>query len=281
MAGDDLPGCPRGPGLSTWSVAVRAIGNGFNVDSLRPEHFRITSNGVNRTICGFTHVRNPVSIGIVLDISESMTTPGRTPWSHAVVERFVDLSGPQDEYFLAYAGKTARLTVPLTRDIARIRAGLLAPPESKTALLDTLALAVEEIRKAHYAIRALLVISDGGDNRSTLTFSEMRQIWASSPIPVFVVIPPDSEQRWRMVSGEPAERARFTMFATDTGGYVINTLNASRMVTSVEQLASAVRQPYILQFSTTAGQTERSIRIENTDSRAHCRLFYRWPDLQP
>lgn len=143
------------------------------VTGLGRQAFRVFEDKTEQTVVQFAREDVPLSVGIVFDSSESMT--GKLQKSREAIRQFLRLANPEDEFFLVEFSSRARVTVPFTADFGEIENRLLAAqPKGKTALLDAICLAMESLRHARYSRRALLVLSDGGDNNSRYTEAEVR-----------------------------------------------------------------------------------------------------------
>jgi Ca-activated chloride channel family protein len=144
------------------------------VTGLSSGAFRVFEDRAEQQVVQFSREDAPLSVGIVLDSSGSMT--GKLQKSREAMRQFLRFSNPEDEFFLVEFSSRARLTVPFTSDILEIQGKLQqAQPSGKTALLDAVCLAMETLRHARYPRRAILILSDGGDNDSRYTEAEMRE----------------------------------------------------------------------------------------------------------
>ena len=152
-------------------VSVTDAGN-HAVTGLEAGAFRVYDNKAEQTVVQFAREDAPLSVGIVFDVSGSMKD--KLGESRAAVEQFLRGANPEDEFFLVEFNDRARLTVPFTTDCGDIRDRLLrAEPGGRTALLDAVRLAMDSMKTARYARRALLILSDGGDNDSRYTAAEV------------------------------------------------------------------------------------------------------------
>ena len=110
----------------------------------------------------------------MFDLSGSMKD--KLAKSREALVQFLRGANPEDEFCLVEFSNRARLTVPFTTDTGEIRDRLRhAEPHGRTALLDAVDLAMDSMKHARYARRALLILSDGGDNDSRYTQTEMLQ----------------------------------------------------------------------------------------------------------
>jgi len=143
------------------------------ITDLGRDAFRVFEDKTEQTVVQFVREDAPLSVGIVFDSSGSMT--GKLEKSREAMKQFLRFANPEDEFFLVEFNSRARLTVPFTGDSGEIQNRLLhTQPKGKTALLDAVCLALDQLKHARYSRRALLILSDGGDNNSRYTEAEMR-----------------------------------------------------------------------------------------------------------
>lgn len=144
------------------------------ITGLERDAFRIFDDRAEQTVVQLVREDVPLSVGIVFDSSESMGD--KLAQSREAVDRFLRTANPEDEFFLVEFSGQARLTVPFTADAGQVRERLRhAEPHGRTALLDAVGLAMDSMKTARHARRALLIFSDGGDNDSRSTESAMRR----------------------------------------------------------------------------------------------------------
>src|SRR4051812_10562536 len=157
------------------------------VTGLEKEHFRVFDDRVEQTITQFAMDDEPVAVGLVFDTSGSMGEKLRT--SRLAAKAFFKTSNEdEDEYFLVEFDNSPRLVVPLTKDTGGIETELLySKSKGSTALLDALLLAIHEMRRSQKRKKALLVISDGGDNHSRYTTAEAQRIIRESDILIYAI----------------------------------------------------------------------------------------------
>ncbi len=147
--------------------------NNKPVTGLEKEHFRVFDDKVEQTITHFAMEDEPLAVGLVFDTSGSMGTKLRR--SRMAAAAFFRQANPEDEFFLVAFNDQPRLVVPLTRDVSEIQNQLtFTTSKGRTALLDAILLALNEMKKSKMKRKALLIISDGGDNSSRYTEGEVR-----------------------------------------------------------------------------------------------------------
>lgn len=171
--------------------------HGSNIKGLNAGAFQIYEDGRLQSIKQFAAEDRPVSIGIVVDTSGSMRTKQAEVVSAAL--GFVDSSNPADEAFVVNFNEHASLGLPphvaFTQDTVRLRSALLArKPDGRTALYDALTLAASHLEKAKWESKALLLISDGGDNNSTHTLPDAIRAVSLSGAAVYSVALYDAEE---------------------------------------------------------------------------------------
>ncbi|HXA50364.1 MAG TPA: VWA domain-containing protein [Candidatus Acidoferrum sp.] len=145
------------------------------VTGLEKEHFRVLEDKVEQTITHFSMDDEPVAVGLVFDISGSMGP--KLAKSREAAAAFFKTSNPEDEFFLIEFNDSPRLSVPLTANADEIQNRLtFSQSKGRTALLDAIMLALTEMKRSKKNRKALLIISDGGDNSSRYTETEVRRV---------------------------------------------------------------------------------------------------------
>ncbi len=155
------------------SVNDKALGR--PVSGLEKENFRVSDDKVPQTITTFAMEDEEIAVGLVFDTSGSM---GNTlQRSRMAALEFFKTSNPEDEFFLVEFDDTPRLVVPLTHNTGDISGQLMfSRSHGSTALLDAIYLSLHEIKKSKKPKKALLIISDGGDNHSRYTETEVQNV---------------------------------------------------------------------------------------------------------
>jgi Ca-activated chloride channel family protein len=160
---------------------------GRYVSALPKKVFSVFDNNVEQEITYFSDSDAPVSLGILFDVSGSMSGEKIQKARHAL-ERFLATSHPSDEYFLIAFNTRAQLLLDRTRDSeAVLRKLTLVEPKRNTALYDAVYLGVDRVSRGAHQKRALLIISDGQDNSSRYNFNEVRRIMKESDIVTYAV----------------------------------------------------------------------------------------------
>ena len=162
--------------------------DGRFVPSLTKDDFSIFENGRRQEISHFSSERTPVSLGIALDASGSMT-PDKMAAARSAIDRFIyDLLGRDDELFFLEFASYARLTQDWTTDRGAIsRAVGRVDPVGGTALYDAIARALPVAAAGRHKKKAVLVISDGNDTSSSISVQLLRQRIRDSEVLVYAL----------------------------------------------------------------------------------------------
>jgi len=145
------------------------------VTGLDPDNFRIFEDNVEQEVVTFSSEDVPISIGVIFDYSGSMANKAAKAREAAI--QFFKTANPQDEFFLVSFNERAELSSEFTNSVEDLQSRmLLTAPKGRTALLDAIYLGLSEMRSAHNAKRALLILSDGGDNHSRYNESDIKRL---------------------------------------------------------------------------------------------------------
>jgi Ca-activated chloride channel family protein len=156
------------------------------VTGLEKEHFRVFDNKVEQTITQFAMDDEPIAAGLVFDTSGSMGEKLRR--SRMAAREFFRTSDSEDEFFLVEFDNAPHLRVPLTKDTGEISAQLtFSKSHGSTALLDAIYMSLAEMKKSKKNKKALLVISDGGDNNSRYTTREVTNLVRESDVLIYAI----------------------------------------------------------------------------------------------
>ncbi len=160
---------------------------GRYVSGLSKSAFTIIDNNQEQEITFFSDTDAPISVGIIFDVSGSMSGE-KIGKARRALERFIGTSHPSDEYFLIAFNSRAQLLMDRTRDgEALLRKLTLVKPKDNTALYDAVYLGVERVTRGTHPKRAMLVISDGQDNSSRYNFGEVRRLIKESDVVTYAV----------------------------------------------------------------------------------------------
>ena len=160
---------------------------GRMVTGLEVNNFQILEDGVPQKITSFGSEDAPLSIGIVFDTSGSMGD--KLKISKDAVAEFFKSANPEDEAFLVQFSDRPQLVLPFTHNVGNIEDRiLLSRSKGLTALLDGLTLGIAEMRKAAHPRKALILLSDGGENNSRFTQTEVRNRLKESEVQIYALM---------------------------------------------------------------------------------------------
>jgi Ca-activated chloride channel homolog len=146
---------------------------GRPVTGLEKENFRVLDDKVEQQITQLANDDEPVAVGFIFDISGSIG--GLMPQYRRAAHEFFQSADDADEFFLVEFQSSARLVVPLTRNVGEIDYQiLLTQSKGSTALFDAVYMGANEMRKSKLTKKALILVSDGGENNSRYTYTEVR-----------------------------------------------------------------------------------------------------------
>jgi Ca-activated chloride channel family protein len=145
------------------------------VSGLEPDNFRVFEDKVEQEIATFSCEDVPVSVGIILDLSGSMAN--KIAKSREAVLQFFRTSNPDDEFFLVGFNDRVGMLTPFTNNVQDLQSRLLTvSAKGSTALLDAVYIGLAQMKTARFSKRALLIISDGGDNHSRYTERDIKRL---------------------------------------------------------------------------------------------------------
>jgi Ca-activated chloride channel family protein len=145
------------------------------VTGLEPDNFRIFEDNVEQEVVNFSSEDVPISIGVILDHSGSMTN--KLGKAKEAAFEFFKTANPEDEFFLVGFNDRSELLSPFTNNVEDLQSRMLsASAKGRTALLDAIYLGLNQMRRARNGKRALLIISDGGDNSSRYNEKDIKRL---------------------------------------------------------------------------------------------------------
>ncbi len=156
------------------------------VTGMEKEQFRVVEDKVEQEVSYFASFDAPLSIGMVFDASGSMGS--KLTKSRQAAAEFFKTANPEDEFFLVQFNDRPNLVVPFTRNTDDIMSRLtFTQAKGRTALLDGIYQALQQLRKGRNPRKALLIVSDGGDNSSRYTESEVRNLLKEADAQMYAI----------------------------------------------------------------------------------------------
>jgi VWFA-related protein len=224
---------------------------------LAKEHFRIFDDKVEQAVTSFWADDEPLAIGLVFDTSASMDKKLRR--SRLAADAFFDAANPADEFFLVEFNDKPKISVPLTGDPREIQNQLtFTVSKGRTALLDAIYLALHEMKKSKKSRKALLVISDGGDNCSRYRATEIKNMVRESDVQIYGIGIYETGGSRAMMPEEIYGPTLLADLAEISGGRHFPVNNLAELPDIAAKIGIELRNRYVLAFSPMA--TERDGR---------------------
>jgi Ca-activated chloride channel family protein len=229
------------------------------VTGLEREHFRVFEDKVEQHVTYFSSEDAPVTIGIVFDTSGSMGA--KLQKSRQAVAQLMKTANPEDEFFLVQFNERPEVTVGFTRQPEEIQNRLtFIQSKGRTALLDSIYLAISMMKKAHNPRKALCVISDGGDNSSRYTESEIRNLVREADVQIYAIgIFEPSASRGRTAE-ELAGPSLLSEIAEQTGGRHFPVENLNELPDIAAKIGIELHNQYVLGYAPTNREKDGKYR---------------------
>jgi Ca-activated chloride channel family protein len=246
------------------------------VTGLEREHFKVFDDRIEQTVTHFAMDDEPVAVGLVFDISGSMGPKLRL--ARLAAAQFFKSANPDDEFFLVQFNDTPRLVTKLTREFEEIQNQLtFAQSKGRTALLDAIMLALHEMKNSQKKRKALLIISDGGDNSSRYTEGEIRKRVRESDVLVYAigVFEPSGGRR---TSEEMYGPGLLNDLAEQTGGRHFPT-DANELPDIAAKIGIELRNRYVIGYSPSDYQRDgryHKVEVKLTPPRGLPKLSAHW-----
>jgi len=219
--------------------------HGRHVTGLSQEDFRVFEDGRPQPIAVFHRGELPVTLGVVVDRSQSMKA--KEAALAAAVSALLQPSRPDDELFGVDFNDQVILTLgdqPFARNAAELTAALNAvPAQSQTALYDGVAEGLQHLDLGHAGRRVLVVVSDGGDNASRRSYKEILALARRSDAVIYAIgllgAPPTQEEE---------DEGLLRRLCKDTGGIAYFPRTFDEVATMATAIAHDLREQYTLGF---------------------------------
>jgi Ca-activated chloride channel homolog len=217
------------------------------VTGLEADNFRVYEDGVQQEIVHFSEDDVPISIGVIFDASSSMSD--KLAKAKMAAMQFFQTANPQDEFFLVDFSNRAELISPFTSDISQLRDRLMFTRDAgRTALFDAIYLGLSQMRGAHNSRKALLIISDGGENHSRYSERDVREFLRESDVQLYAigVYEPLADRFRTPEEGEGP--ALLQELAEMSGGRVFPVSNINELPDIASKISMELRNQYVLGY---------------------------------
>ncbi len=250
----DTPGTPFKPGgtihfdvdLALVNVTVTDPYNRL-VTGLETDNFRVFEDNIEQEVVTFSAEDVPISIGVIFDFSGSMSN--KVGKAREAALQFFKTANPQDEFFLVSFNERAELTSSFTNSVEDLQSRMmLTSPKGRTALLDAIYLGLSQMRGAHNAKRALLILSDGGDNHSRYNESDIKRLVKEADTQLYAIgifDPLGFRNRTPEELGGPSLLSEVTEM---TGGRVFAVEKLDELPDIASKIGMELRNQYVLGY---------------------------------
>jgi len=214
---------------------------------LRKEDFHLFEDGVEQSVANFSGEDAPLSIGMLFDESGSMSYKLHN--SRDAAAQLLNTLSKEDEAFLVEFSDLAKVSVKFTGRTDDIRSALKdAQSGGLTAMLDAIDAGLVEMKKAKNARKAIVIVSDGGDNRSHYTADQIESLVREADVQIYAMgvfepafslgLPPEEISGPRLLSE----------IATQTGGRAFAAALPADMPSVANRIAVELRNQYVLGY---------------------------------
>jgi Ca-activated chloride channel family protein len=231
------------------------------VTGLEKENFVLMDNGERQAIQHFSSEDAPISLGVIFDMSGSMSN--KIEKAREAVVEFFKTANPEDEFFLIAFNDKPTLICDFTNSVEQVQGQLVyTAPKGRTALLDSIYLGMAKMRQARHQRKALLIISDGGDNRSRYTENEIKSMVKEADVQIYAMGLFDTSAR----SDEERYGPQLLAEVTDiTGGRTFTINNPNELPNVAEKIGVELRNQYVLGYRPTKPARDgkwRKVRVK-------------------
>ena len=217
------------------------------VTGLEKDNFRVLESNQAQDIRHFSSEDAPISLGVIFDLSGSMKN--KIDQAKEAVVQFFKTANPEDEFFMITFSDRPELLHDFTTSIEDIQGRLvMAIPNGRTALLDAIYAGIHKMKDAKHSKKALLVISDGGDNRSRYTDNEIKNLIREADVQIYSI------GIFDMVRNSPEELQGPEMLgelSDETGGRLFTISDPSELSDTAVKIGVELRNQYVLGYRPT------------------------------
>jgi Ca-activated chloride channel family protein len=254
---------------------------GHYVAKLEKEGFRLWEDRIEQKIEYFASEDIPQTVGILFDVSGSMHN--KITVAQEAAMKFLQMGKRNDEFFLIQFNDRAELSRDFTSNFARLEKQLVtASAEGNTALYDAIYLGLQKVRAAHNPRKALLLITDGEDNWSSYTLSEVKEFLKESDAQLYAIGIEswDSHRSMRPEERRDPRIARMVLnqLSDISGGRAFFTTSVADLDDICTRIAIELQSQYILGYISTNTNKDgkwRKISLKLEPAKNSSRLYVR------
>jgi Ca-activated chloride channel family protein len=214
------------------------------VTGLDKENFSVMEGNEIQQLRHFSSEDAPLSLGVIFDMSGSMSD--KIEKAREAVIEFFKTANPLDEFFMITFNDRPQLRADFTHSVDEVQAKLVyTVPQGSTALLDAIYMGISKMKDARNSKKALLIISDGGDNHSRYTENEIKAMVKEADVQIYSI--------GVFTSGatqpeEIAGPALLTAVSEVTGGRLFTINNPNELADVATKIGIELRNQYVLGY---------------------------------
>lgn len=215
------------------------------VTGLEKKNFEIYQDKQAQPIRNLSSEDAPISVGIIFDMSGSMSD--KIDKSREAVVQFMQTANPEDEFFIIGFSDRPQLLADFSDSVGDIQSKLvMVTPKGMTALLDAIYMGMNKMKHAKHERKALLIISDGGDNHSRYSESEIKSAVKEADVQLFAIGIFDQTPRTPEERFGPAMLSEITEV---TGGRTFVLNNVNELPDVAAKIGTELRNQYVLAYA--------------------------------
>jgi Ca-activated chloride channel family protein len=231
------------------------------VTGLEKDNFQLFEGNSKEEIKSFSSEDAPVSLGVIFDSSGSMSS--KMDRAKDAVTEFFKTANPQDEFFIVTVSDEPEMVAGFTSSVDEIQDKLMyTVPQKRTALLDAIYMGISKMRQAKYPKKALLIISDGGDNHSRYTENEIKALVKEADIMVYAI---GIYDRYYQSQEEKLGPQLLGDISELTGGRAFTVENPNDLGDVATKIGVELRNQYVLGYRPSKGVRDgkwRKIKVK-------------------
>jgi Ca-activated chloride channel family protein len=214
------------------------------VTGLEKDNFQIFEGSDRQEISNLSSEDSPISLGVIFDLSGSMAN--KIEKSREAVVEFLKTANPQDEFFMITFNDRPEVLQDFTKSVEDIQGKLVYTlPRGRTALLDAMYLGLNKMKQAKHQKKALLIISDGGDNRSRYTPGEIKSLVREADVQMYAI---GLYERSFPTPEEAAGPALLSELTEATGGRTFTIDNVNELTDVATKIGVELRNQYVIAY---------------------------------
>lgn len=253
---------------------------------LEKQDFHLYEDGVEQNVAHFSGEDAPLSVGVLFDESGSMDYKLRT--SRDAASQLMNMFSKEDEVFLVEFADTAKVSIAFTSHPEEIQGALKdVHVGGLTAMLDAINTGLVEMKKAKNSRKALVIVSDGGDNRSHYTSAQIESLVREADVQIYAMGVFEPFSSFGQTPEEISGPRLLSEIATQTGGRAFAAAFPGDMPSIASRIGVELRNQYVLGYYPTNKARDgkyRKVEVRVSDPpglgsalKVHWRLGYYAP----